>query len=516
MRKYLAFLFLSVSLSAVAQTPLNTSNGVKTLGSQYTGDFNVNQNWGGTGMSGMYLFNAQTYTNAPLPSSDWYHVIEMQHDNSNNWIGQIALGYFTDGMYYRQQHDGNIWGNWHTVATQDWSKSNLLSQSGPALIKYGSSTEYIIQHQDTDGNMIFGFKRGTPIDGNDLLMRSWAGYGFATANSENIKMRIDASGRIGIGITQPSALLHINGTGTSKDATNQYNGDFIIQGNTGSRSAIQGAQLEFVIPANTDGSNPWGQGRIITVAGNSNNYNATGKMILGTRRSFSKTGGNPTWNYGDDIVIDGSGNVGIGTIIPSEKLSISGGSLLLDNARWYAGKNASGTTSPLLGIGSDNNIYMGDLFGNIPNNNLILRTNGSDKMTLAPNGNVGIGTTNPQSKLAVNGVITTKEVNVTATGWADYVFDSSYELKPLAAVASYIQENKHLPNIPSAEDVSKNGISLGEMNKKLLEKVEELTLYAIRQNEQIKELRMAKEEYRQQKELIEKLQQRLEELENKK
>lgn len=82
--------------------------------------------------------------------------------------------------------------------------------------------------------------------------------------------------------------------------------------------------MEFVIPANTDGTNAWGQARIITVAGNAGNGNATGKMILGTRRMFDKLGTGAQWYYGNDLTIDGAGNVGVGTLTPDQKLSVNG------------------------------------------------------------------------------------------------------------------------------------------------------------------------------------------------
>ncbi len=78
-----------------------------------------------------------------------------------------------------------------------------------------------------------------------------------------------------------------------------------------------------------------------------------------------------------------------------------------------------------------------------------------------------------------------KVENPAANGWADYVFKKDYELKTLEEVEKHIQEKGHLPNIPSAADVEKNGINLGEMDAKLLEKIEELTLYSIEQNKQL-------------------------------
>ncbi|MBN8838554.1 MAG: hypothetical protein J0I09_14935 [Sphingobacteriia bacterium] len=118
---------------------------------------------------------------------------------------------------------------------------------------------------------------------------------------------------VGIGTTTPNSKLDVTNSGVSKDISSPFSGNLLLTANTGGRSSSSGgAELEFVIPANTDGTNLWGQGRIITIPGNGNTSNATGKMILGTRRYFNK-GSGTAWNYGDDIVIDGNGNVGIGT-----------------------------------------------------------------------------------------------------------------------------------------------------------------------------------------------------------
>jgi hypothetical protein len=93
---------------------------------------------------------------------------------------------------------------------------------------------------------------------------------------------------------------------------------------------------------------------------------------------------------------------------------------------------------------------------------------------------VGIGTPTPNSayRLSVNGQIRAKEI-VVETGWADFVFEDDYQLMPLQEVEAYIHTNNHLPDIPSAKEVAENGVSVGEMESKLLQKVEELTLYLI-------------------------------------
>ncbi|WP_124020590.1 MULTISPECIES: tail fiber protein [Flavobacterium] len=118
------------------------------------------------------------------------------------------------------------------------------------------------------------------------------------------------------------------------------------------------------------------------------------------------------------------------------------------------------------------------------------------KVTFQSNGNVGIGTKNPDSKLTVAGNIHAQEVKVTARAGEvpDYVFANDYKLKSLEEVESYIKQNSHLPEIPSAKEIEKNGLMLAEMNMNLLKKMEEMTLYMIEQNKRIKDLEKQIEE----------------------
>ena len=111
---------------------------------------------------------------------------------------------------------------------------------------------------------------------------------------------------------------------------------------------------------------------------------------------------------------------------------------------------------------------------------------------LKDNGNVGIGTNNPQAKLAVNSQILARSirVNTSSTYWPDYVFSENYELMSLKELDAYVKANKHLPGVPSASEVEEQGdVDLGEMNAILLEKVEELTRYVIDLQKQIDEMK---------------------------
>lgn len=102
-------------------------------------------------------------------------------------------------------------------------------------------------------------------------------------------------------------------------------------------------------------------------------------------------------------------------------------------------------------------------------------------------GNVGIGTSNPTYKLSVNGGVRCKEV-VVESAWADYVFNREYKLPTLSETEEFILRNQHLPNIPSAKEIEEKGLNLGELQKKMMEKIEELTLYIIDANKRIEEL----------------------------
>jgi len=131
----------------------------------------------------------------------------------------------------------------------------------------------------------------------------------------------------------------------------------------------------------------------------------------------------------------------------------------------------------------------------------------TEKMRVKFNGNVGIGTSNPDQKLTVNGTIHSSAVVVdTAIPVPDYVFQSSYKLIDLPSLGEYLQKYHHLPEIPSATQIKKEGLNLGEMNTLLLKKVEELTLYLI---EKDKEMQSEKDARQKQQQEIDELKEKL-------
>jgi len=178
--------------------------------------------------------------------------------------------------------------------------------------------------------------------------------------------------------------------------------------------------------------------------------------------------------YGQSNTFPLNGNVGIGTNNPQYKLDINGvlqlynrdaASATWDNIRIWA----EGGSSVIESNGDEDG--------------LILRSNYGGKILLMSN--VGIGTLSPSEKLSVNGKIRAKEIKVENANWPDFVFAKSYGLPTLKETEKHIKEKGHLPGIPSAEEVKANGVDLGDMNAKLLQKIEELTLYLIEQNRKI-------------------------------
>ncbi|WP_343308207.1 hypothetical protein AAHN97_13715 [Chitinophaga niabensis] len=115
-----------------------------------------------------------------------------------------------------------------------------------------------------------------------------------------------------------------------------------------------------------------------------------------------------------------------------------------------------------------------------------------ERMRINNNGNIGIGTAKPQYKLAVEGTIGARKVKVTQESWADFVFDPAYKLPTINETAQYIQQHKRLPGIPSETEVKEKGLDVGEMNKLLLQKIEEQMLYIIELKKEVEALKKAK------------------------
>jgi hypothetical protein len=257
---------------------------------------------------------------------------------------------------------------------------------------------------------------------------------------------------------------------------------------------------------------------IVIVNGSNYNYGVMG-VIRGSGNPGDDVFGlgftsNANADFNGVVNWTSSGFVGVGKTIPFGRLDVNGAILLPGSSNNSMLRPAIGTTrivGEIAGYNSDNYMlndgflrlsagggYSGDVksfidlsgYSGVPdmNENIVLGTAGTERMRIASTGNVGIGTTDPGNyKLAVKGPMHTQSINVDMIGWSDYVFKSGYNLHSLQYVKSYIDKNGHLPDVPAEEQVKKDGIDLGEMDSKLLKKIEELTLYLIEKDKQLKD-----------------------------
>ena len=270
---------------------------------------------------------------------------------------------------------------------------------------------------------------------NSLRIEDWSN---GSSNVKNL-MTVLVNGNIGIGTTVPTSKLEVNGD----------------------MSLVRTKKIKF----------------LETVGGNDRAYirSTYGENGEGFNDLIFATGiGN------ESMIIKTNGNIGIGTNDPQAKLQVNGNANIGNNIWAGLTLNGSGSNDWTLNAHNvDNSFHI-----RTQNDGAVL--NSRYLMTIKrETGNVGIGTTAPKNKLSVNGNIWAKEVKVSLTDAADWVFEDDYNLRSLTEVENYIKENKHLPEIPSAEEFRENDMKVSEMTNKLLQKIEELTLYTIAQEKQI-------------------------------
>jgi hypothetical protein len=202
-------------------------------------------------------------------------------------------------------------------------------------------------------------------------------------------------------------------------------------------------------------------------------------------------------------VYNGSDSIGIGTAAPTERLSLSNGNfrilngdIKMSNGDMYMNKEdviiqfqTLGVDKGFLQLAGDN-LRVGTNSSNTEGK-FVVRVGGSDRI-LVDNTGLSVGTTSaaPGYMFRVGGKMICEEVKVKLEGsWPDYVFDKKYSLPTLPELQRFIEENKHLPNIPPASIIEKNGVELGDMQRKMMEKIEELTLYILQLHNEIETLK---------------------------
>lgn len=277
-----------------------------------------------------------------------------------------------------------------------------------------------------------------------------------------------ASGNVGIGTLSPAGTVHVNASNVS---------NIWVTGGSSANDYYQLLLSEL----------PVVNGNYACLERYSNASSFGGKMVLSNlyKSILLSTGYTPQTGYRNDLSITSGGDIGIGTSSPSQKLHVSGGGIQVsdyNSAFLLLQSTITGGRAWNLASLTD-----GSTAGAVGSFVILDNTAGTTRMLIDNSGNVGIGTSTPQAKLSVNGSIFSTKVKVTQDGWPDYVFHENYSLTPLDQLQAFIRKNNRLPDMPSAEEVKKNGIDLGDNQAVLLKKIEELTLYILEQNKELKE-----------------------------
>jgi len=318
--------------------------------------------------------------------------------------------------------------------------------------------------------------------------------------SELPRMVILNDGNIGIGTISPgSRKLKISTSTTNNDV----GAEIEITRTTGTNYGVAARATGVGAGSNI--------GLFTTATGGTSNHGLRIYDVANATGNYAIYSDSPAQSYFQ-------GNVGIGTTTPAYPLTVDGDIKINGRSKgmlleYAALSESNGGASTIIGnnvrAGASNNsirrfanpndagsyislnYYYGITFHTGVSSTLNTDVSSFDNevMKITQSGNVGIGITNPSEKLSVNGKIRAREIKVETANWPDYVFTKDYKPTSLSETEKHIKEKGHLPGIPSAEEVKANGIDLGEMNAKLLQKLEEVILHLIRQEKEIEKLK---------------------------
>ncbi|ASZ14284.1 hypothetical protein KTO58_02495 [Chitinophaga pendula] len=293
--------------------------------------------------------------------------------------------------------------------------------------------------------------------------------------SVSAQNKFPTSGAVGIGTTEPSALLHVNNGNIRLTNPSVYpygvNIDLSLTGNWA---------REFSFSANSNG-------KLFSLGALSDSAGFIYGYIGGN--TVENTAYRTPW-----MVFKSNGYIGINNKTPNAQLEISGGPVWTSNGWTKSLKLQNGAAVELagskrtFGLGtSGDKLYLFNIQpdGNAAAQYFLVADGNTGNVTI---GNVNTDYNGNNYKLAVDGAIGTRKIRVQQGAWSDFVFHDNYDLPKLSAVEKYIREHKHLEGIPSENEVKKDGIDVGEMNKLLLQKIEELTLHIIELNKRLEKV----------------------------
>lgn len=324
-------------------------------------------------------------------------------------------------------------------------------------------------HIRQTGDIATGFVKGIRLEGLTNSFQISAGvqgvqnnyFGIADVLNNAYRFVINDAGKIGIGITSPVRKLDVYGTMrlSNRDAvwttsgwSNYLEIDPSVAGGGGLIWKKQSSGIARGIVANQ------------------------GSMYFGRSTADDASAG-----FDSDLMIGSNGNVGVGTTSPVSTLHIQQpGDIATGFVKGIRLEGLNYAYQLSTGVQGVSNSYFG----------IADVTNNVYRLVINDIGNIGVGITNPSEKFSVNGNISAKKIIVTQSGWSDYVFANDYKLRSLSALEAFVKQNKHLPEMPSAKEVEEKGISVGDNQALLLKKIEELTLYVIRQQKEIEDLKM--------------------------
>ena len=446
------------------------------IGTPATGLLVYQTNTSGINLPGLYHYDGAAWKR--FARSDEIGWTTVGNDQYSNLTGNIGIGTTTPTSKF------------HVVG-------NILQENGTFTINHSGA---ILQFKNADVNKAY-----VQLSGEDLRMGTNSGNAvgkFVLRMDGADRIWVNNDGEMGFGTEYPLAKITVQ-TGQDADLDPTVGNGYVMLGSVGSTNLMLDNNEIMARNENTfstlyvqqdggllkiGGGTPATGTKVQITDGEGSSLTGQGYMVLGVPTSTNITM--------DVNEIQARSN-GAGSLLYLQR---SGGTLDIGGHTTLS-KSGSGEVLRLDGVNPNIGFYQSGAYKSFISQSgteLFLGVNGGKMHLDATQIAIGQVNTNPGNdvyKLTVSGKVVCEELKVELfADWPDYVFADNYVLRPIDELKSFIKTNNHLPNIPKASEVQKEGFEVGEMNRKLLEKVEELTLYIIHLQEQIDELKSVNHE----------------------